>query len=129
MLVKAGISINEDARKDLVDAKIDIMLEAQRCLSNIYLQCHKAQDLALNNQTLPGIMHQVTKYKDHQVPPQIISFDMKLLFLITAHRPEARFVSILSSILRAKKTCQSLFTILFYAIEQINFTRKILVIV
>ena len=90
LLVKAGISTDEEARKDLVDAKIDIILEAQRCLSNIYLQCHKAQDLALNNSTLPGIMQQVTKYKDHQVPPQIVSFDMKLLFLITAHRPEAR---------------------------------------
>ena len=90
LLVKAGISTNDESRNDLKQEKIDCILEAQRCLYNIYLQCHKSQDLALNNQTLPGIIHQVTKYKDHGVPAQIISFDMKLLFFITAYRPESR---------------------------------------
>ena len=61
------------------------ILEAQRCLSNIYLQCHKSQDLALNNQTLPGVLHQVTKYKEHQVPPPIISFDMKIQEISLVH--------------------------------------------
>ena len=66
------------------------ILEAQRCLSNIYLQCHKAQDLALSNDTLPGIMYQTTQYKDLLVPPPIIAFDMKILFLITAQRTQSR---------------------------------------
>ena len=90
LLVKAGISSDNDTRKDLTNDKVERILEAQRCLSNIYLQCHKSQDLALNNQTLPGVLHQVTKYKEHQVPSPVISFDMKILFLITAQRPEAR---------------------------------------
>lgn len=90
LLIKAGISSDNDTRKDLTDDKVERILEAQRCLSNIYLQCHKSQDLALNNQTLPGVLHQVTKYKEHQVPSPIISFDMKILFLITAQRPESR---------------------------------------
>ena len=90
LLVKAGISSDNDTRKDLTNDKVERILEAQRCLSNIYLQCHKSQDLALNNQTLPGVLHQVTKYKEHQVPSQVISFDMKILFLITAQRPESR---------------------------------------
>jgi hypothetical protein len=71
---------------------IAAILEAQRCLSNIYLQCSSAIDFALENDTLPGIMLQTTKYKELKIPSPIISFDMKLLFLVTAQRPEARTV-------------------------------------
>ena len=90
LLTKAGISTQDEARKDLNEQKTEEILEAQRCLSNIYKQCHKAQDLALNNSTLPGVMHQVTKYKEYQIPALIISFDMRILIFVTAYRPESR---------------------------------------
>ena len=64
--------------------------EAQRCLSNIYLQCHRALDLALNNDTLSGVMQQTTMYREYKIPADIISFDIKILFLITAQRTESR---------------------------------------
>ncbi len=90
LLKQAGISLDETARKDLSQDDETRILEAQRCLSNIYLQCHKAQDMALVNDTLPGVMAQMTKYKEYKISPPIISFDMKILFLITAQRTESR---------------------------------------
>ena len=46
---------------------------------------------SIENDTLPGILQQTTKYNESQVSSQIISFDMKILFLVTATRPEARY--------------------------------------
>ncbi len=90
LLEKAGLAVTSNVRNDNSEANVEIMLEAQRCLSNIYLQCSRAQNFALENETLPGIMQQTTKYKEYKTPPSIVCFDMKLLFLITAQRPEGR---------------------------------------
>lgn len=92
LLTKAGINLGNEVRKDLSKGNVkEVVLEAQRCLSNIYLQCSRAQDYALENDTLAGIMQQTIRYKTWQTPSQIICFDMKLLFLVTAQRPEARY--------------------------------------
>ena len=91
LICKAGLKLNNSIRQNLNETKIETILEAQRCLSNIYLQCSRAQDFALENETLPGILQQTTKYTETQVPSSIISFDMKILFLVTATRPEARY--------------------------------------
>jgi len=92
LLKQAGISNDTSVRKDLTPEKAAKIKEAQRCLSNIYLQCHRAQDFALNNDTLSGIMQQTTMYREYKIPPVIISFDIKILFLITAQRTESRTV-------------------------------------
>lgn len=93
LLSKSGLKVDDGkTRQNLNTEKIEVILEAQRCLSNIYLQCSRAQDFALENDTLPGILQQTTKYNESQVSSQIISFDMKILFLVTATRPEARTV-------------------------------------
>ena len=90
LLNRAGISTNPNVRKDLTNEKTARILEAQRCLSNIYLQSHKALDLALVNDSLPGVMTQTTKYREYQIPAIVISFDIRILFLITAQRTESR---------------------------------------
>jgi len=92
LLNQAGISNDTSVRKDLTPEKAAKIKEAQRCLSNIYLQCDKAKNLALNNETLSGIMQQTTMYREYKIPPVIISFDIKILFLITAQRTESRTV-------------------------------------
>ena len=90
LLDKAGLKVDATTRQQLTEQKIEVIVEAKRCLSNIYLQCCRAQDFALENDTLPAILQQTTKYNENQIPASIISFDMKLLFLVTAKRPEAR---------------------------------------
>jgi len=92
LLKHAGISDDTSVRKDLTPEKASKIKEAQRCLSNIYLQCHRALDLALNNDTLSGVMQQTTMYREYKIPADIISFDIKILFLITAQRTESRTV-------------------------------------
>lgn len=113
LLRHSAISTDTTVRKDLNEDKINSktalnfikkhvltfwvlgIKEAQRCLSNIYLQCHRAQDMALNNATLPGVMQQTTMYREYKIPAAIISFDIKILFLITAQRTESRTVVII----------------------------------
>lgn len=51
--------------------------------------------MALNNATLPGVMQQTTMYREYKIPAAIISFDIKILFLITAQRTESRTVVII----------------------------------
>lgn len=92
LLHHAGIAVENSTRGNGHERNTEVILEALRCLSNIYLQCSRGQNFALENQTIPGIMEQMKKYKEFAVPPQVIGFDMKLLFLVTALRPEARTV-------------------------------------
>ena len=48
LLHKSGLKVDDGkTRQNLNAEKIEVILEAQRCLSNIYLQCGRAQDFAL----------------------------------------------------------------------------------
>lgn len=65
--------------------------ESLRCLSNIYLQCAKSDAaLSLDKHIIAGIIHQSKRYKELKIPLSVISFDMRLLFLVTAYFPESR---------------------------------------
>ena len=67
--------------------------ESLRCLSNIYLQCAKSDAaLSLEKDIISGIIQQVKRYKELKIPLSVISFDMRLLFLVTAYFPESRLV-------------------------------------
>ena len=52
LLQKAGLAPNSDVRKDASEANIEVVLEAQRCLSNIYLQCSRAQNFGKTGPSL-----------------------------------------------------------------------------
>ena len=93
LLEKSGLSVNnKNTRQSLKnEGNTEVILEAQRCLYNIYLQCKIAQDYLLKNHTLSGILQQTTKYEEFQVPLEIIFFDMRIfMFLVSATNPEER---------------------------------------
>ena len=93
LLEKSGLSVNnKNTRQNLKNEEnTEVILEAQRCLYNIYLQCKIAQDYLLKNHTLSGILQQTTKYEEFQVPLEIIFFDMRIfMFLVSATNPEER---------------------------------------
>ena len=46
--------------------------------------------IKLENDIIAGIIHQVKRYKELQIPLSVMSFDMRLLFLVTAYFPESR---------------------------------------
>ena len=93
LLEKSGLNVNnKNTRQNLKNEEnTEVILEAQRCLYNIYLQCKIAQDYLLKNHTLSGILQQTTKYEEFQVPLEIIFFDMRIfMFLVSATNPEER---------------------------------------
>ena len=94
LLEKSGLIFtnNKNTRQNLKNEEnTEVILEAQRCLYNIYLQCKIAQDYLLKNHTLSGILQQTTKYEEFQVPLEIIFFDMRIfMFLVSATNPEER---------------------------------------
>ena len=54
LLSKSGLKVDDGkTRQNLNTEKIEVILEAQRCLSNIYLQCSRAQDFALGKNKKP----------------------------------------------------------------------------
>lgn len=79
-------------RDDIDNRNLEGIGEALRCLSNIYLQSSCAQNYGVENSTIPSVIEQTKKYKELDLPHEIMSSDLKLVFLITAHRPEARSV-------------------------------------
>ena len=92
LLDKSGLNENnKTARQNLKDGGSEVILEAQRCLYNMYLQCKIAQDYLLKNNTLSRILQQTRKYEAFQVPLEIIFFDMRIfMFLVSATNPEER---------------------------------------
>lgn len=68
------------------------ILEAQRCLQNMYFLSAKAQNFGAENSTIPSILLNSLSFKELQIPYNILGADMKILFLVTAQRPEARLV-------------------------------------
>merc|ERR1719167_249922 len=78
-------------RENIKNRDIRAIDESLRCLSNIYLQCAKSDAaLSLEKDIISGIMQQSKRYRELKIPLSVISFDMRLLFLVTAYFPESR---------------------------------------
>ena len=93
LLLHGGITSEEhlSVREDIEHRDIRAIDESLRSLSNIYLQCAKSDAaLSLENDIIAGIIHQVKRYKKLKIPLSVMSFDMRLLFLVTAYFPESR---------------------------------------
>lgn len=80
------------SRENKEKRDLNVIEEALRCLSNIYFQSFCAQNYGVENATIPSVIEQIKRYKELELPYEIMSSDIKLIFLITAHRPEARSV-------------------------------------
>ena len=68
-----------------------VIYEAQRCLSNFLLQSAVARAICAKNGTIKGVMEQLATWNDLDLPFDMICFDLKIVFLITALCPETRF--------------------------------------
>lgn len=68
----------------------DTILEASKCISNIYFQSNKAISMYSENQVISRVLRQTTNYDKYKVPLGVIEFDLKIFFLVTARSAEAR---------------------------------------
>jgi len=59
----------------------------------MYFLSTNAQNFGAENSTISSIFSNALSYKELQTPSEILAADMKILFLVTAQRPEARFNS------------------------------------
>ena len=67
-----------------------VISESQRCLNNLLLQSTIARAICAKNGTLAGIMDNVLNWRSDRVPIELLIFDIKLLFLVTALCSETR---------------------------------------
>ena len=87
LLSRAGIDANEhdnSIRNDTKHRNIEVILESLCCLSNIYLHCRTLEvTRSLEEKIISGIIGQSKRYRKVAMPLSVISFDMRLLNIIT----------------------------------------------
>ena len=64
--------------------------EAQRCINNLLLQSPVARNLICASDALTGLLGLTMTWRDLVVSQEMLTVDLKLLFLITALCPETR---------------------------------------
>ena len=89
LLAHSGI-VPMTKRETLNENSKMVINESQRCLNNLLLQSPAAQSLMAQSEALKGILEIVVKWKELELPHEMFVFDMKILFLVTALRPETR---------------------------------------
>jgi len=89
--LSARADVDDDQAKKTEGSDIwETVLEASKCISNIYFQCSRAIGLCADNQSVARIFAAMEHYVQYKVTRDVIEFDLKILFLITAHSQEAR---------------------------------------
>ncbi|CAE1329538.1 Synembryn-A [Acanthosepion pharaonis] len=72
------------------DGDTDVIVEAQKCLSNLIYNSQNAQRSCSMNGCVEGIVQRLKTYKDPELKYEIKFFDMRMLFLLTALVSEIR---------------------------------------
>lgn len=72
------------------DGDTDVIVEAQKCLSNLIFSSQNAQRSCSMNGCVEGIVQRLKTYKDPELKYEIKFFDMRMLFLLTALVAEIR---------------------------------------
>lgn len=67
-----------------------VVVEAQKCLSNLIFNSAEIREMCCKNSTIEGIMLRLRMYKDPKLPTEVKVFDMRILFIITALCAEQR---------------------------------------
>lgn len=82
----AGVS--EGAAPGPLD--MDVVLESLKCLCNLVLSSPQAQALAAEARLVVRLAQRVGRHGESSFPHEVQLFDLRLLFLLTALRPEVR---------------------------------------
>lgn len=91
----AGLVPEEEALQNLnQQINYQVVLEAQKCLSNLVFQSQTVQKWCCVNSCIPGLMCRLKTFRDPDLPHLVKLFDIRLLFLLTATcahvRPQLR---------------------------------------
>ncbi|XP_061216338.1 synembryn-A-like isoform X2 [Neopsephotus bourkii] len=84
----AGLHPCEELIRELPD--LDVVLEALKCLCNVVFSSARAQALAAEARLVEGLAGRVRLCPGSSLPHEVKFFDLRLLFLLTALRVEAR---------------------------------------
>ncbi|MPC09138.1 Synembryn-A [Portunus trituberculatus] len=81
----AGLVSEEEALQRLnQQINYDVVIEAQKSLSNLVFNSTFIQRMCCVNSCIPGLMCRLKTFRDPDLPHIVKYFDMRLLFLLTA---------------------------------------------
>ncbi|RXG59236.1 Synembryn-A [Armadillidium vulgare] len=87
----AGLVSKEEAIEHLnKQVNYEVVMEAQKCLSNMIYNSSAVQRLCCGNSCIPGLMCRLRTFRDPDLPNKVKCFDMRILFLITAFCQDVR---------------------------------------
>ncbi|KAK8382867.1 hypothetical protein O3P69_011428 [Scylla paramamosain] len=87
----AGLVSEEEALQRLnQQINYDVVIEAQKCLSNLVYNSTFIQRMCCVNSCIPGLMCRLKTFRDPDLPHIVKYFDMRLLFLLTAFCADIR---------------------------------------
>ncbi|XP_071534703.1 chaperone Ric-8A [Panulirus ornatus] len=87
----AGLVSEEEALERLnQQINYDVVIEAQKCLSNLVYNSSSIQRMCCINSCVPGLMCRLKTFRDPELPHLVKYFDMRLLFLLTAFCADIR---------------------------------------
>lgn len=94
LIEKAGLynfaCLEEETMISLELPDKDIAVEALKCLCNITYHSEVSRTLCANTDIAQGLVARLRVYKDIPFKDEIILFDMKLLFILTALRQDIK---------------------------------------
>ena len=94
LITNAGVDTKVDTdstRKRRKDCDATVIGESLKCLSNIYFQCRELEAVkSMEVEIVSGIANQAKQYKEQEMALIVISFDMRLLTIITSQSQESR---------------------------------------
>jgi len=74
--------------ENLNENESKVVIEAQKCISNLIFNNNVIRKLCCHNGCIDGIMLRLRMYKNPGLPIEVKYFDMRILFLITALNSE-----------------------------------------
>lgn len=84
------VSLDEESMVSLEIHEKDIAVEALKCLCNITYNSEVARALCAHTDIAQGLVARLRVYKDIPFKDDIILFDMKILFILTALRQDIK---------------------------------------
>ncbi|GCC34851.1 hypothetical protein chiPu_0013328 [Chiloscyllium punctatum] len=84
----AGLEYTQSSAQEMPN--FSVIIEALKCLCNIVFNSEKAQQLSVDFKLVSGACERLKVHRDKNVPREIKFFDLRLLFLLSALRMDAR---------------------------------------
>ncbi|XP_048404405.1 synembryn-B isoform X1 [Stegostoma tigrinum] len=84
----AGLEYAQSSKQEI--SNFNVIIEALKCLCNIVFNSEKAQQLSVDFKLVSGACERLKTHRDKNLPHEIKFFDLRLLFLLSALRMDAR---------------------------------------